>query len=126
MSDLFFPVVYTPDVARSVRFYESLGFERQYQFPPEGEPGYVTLRRGTGRLGIVTTDSPKELIGVELGSGPRFELFVYVEDVDASIDALRAAGVPVLLEPQVMPWGERIAYVCDPDGNPVVVAESAG
>jgi lactoylglutathione lyase len=49
------------------------------------------------------------------------ELCVYVEDVDEMVTAARAAGVPVLLEPVDQPWGERIAYVEDPDGNLVML-----
>ena len=33
-------------------FYERLGFVRTYQFPPEGEPGFVTLERGDSSIGI--------------------------------------------------------------------------
>jgi lactoylglutathione lyase len=28
----------------------------------------------------------------------------------------------VLREPATMPWGERVAYVLDPDANPVALA----
>ena len=50
---------------------------------------------------------------------PGFELFVYVDDVDAEAKRFQSA----LLKPPVnMPWGERIAYVRDPDGNPVALA----
>ena len=31
--------------------------------------------------------------------------------------------MPVLAEPEDMPWGERMAYVSDPDGNPVALAQ---
>jgi hypothetical protein len=48
-----FPVIYTRDVTRAVEFYEQLLFEKQYQFPPDGEPGYVGLRRDAAELGIV-------------------------------------------------------------------------
>ena len=45
--------------------------------------------------------------------------------VDTLIEALRTEGVPVLSEPADMPWGERIATVADPDGNPVALANEA-
>jgi lactoylglutathione lyase len=118
-----FPVIYARDVTRTVEFYERLlGFEKQYQFPPDGEPGYVGLRRDEADLGIVHESSPRRLIGVDVGDGPRFELFVYVDDVDDAIDSMRAAGIPVLREPENMPWGERVAFVADPEGNPVTLA----
>jgi lactoylglutathione lyase len=41
------------------------------------------------------------------------------------VAALRAEGVTVLGDPADMPWGERIAAVADPDGNPVALANQA-
>ena len=59
---------------------------------------------------------------MQLGTGPRFELFVYVENVDVLFGALKAVGVKVIAPPDNMPWGERVAFVTDPDGNPVALA----
>lgn len=120
-----FPVIYADDVERVVRFYERLGFRVHYRLPPEGDAGYVGLRRDGSDLAVVTSASPRELIGVEPGDRPRFELFVYVDDVDASVAALREAGAPVLREAEDMVWGERVAYVADPEGNPVALAAPA-
>ena len=113
-----FPVIYARDVALVASFYERLGFERVYEF---GD-GYVSLQRGDASLGVTTVDSPKLLAGVEAGTAPRFEMFVYVEDVDATVAAL---GAPVLAEPKDMPWGERVAYVTDPEGNPVALGQAS-
>jgi lactoylglutathione lyase len=117
-----FPVIYAEDVERSVRFYEELGFEEHFRLPAHGEPGYVGLRRGDWELGVVTANSPQQLIGVEVGSKPRFEMFVYVADVDRLVEQLRGAGVMVLRGAEDMFWGERVAWVADPDGNPVALA----
>lgn len=46
---------------------------------------------------------------------------MYVDDVDAAVARLRAAQVPIVLEPTEQPWGERVAYVSDPDGNLVML-----
>lgn len=118
-----FPVVYVRDVPRAAAFYEGLlGFVRQYQFPPEGEPGYVGLKRDEADLGIVHESATLALDGRGLGDGPRFELFVYVDDVDETVASMRAAAVTVLREPEDMPWGERLAFVADPEGNPISLA----
>lgn len=120
-----FPIVYVSDVRRSAAFYERLGFVPTYQHPPDGEPGFVNLRRAGAELGLVEERSPLELLGHPKGSGLRFELFVYVDDVDLVLASL-GADVSVVRQPQDMPWGERLAYVLDPDGNPVALAaESA-
>jgi lactoylglutathione lyase len=52
-------------------------------------------------------------------------MFVYVDELDRLIEHLRADGAAVLCDPADMPWGERVAYVADPDGNPVALAEAA-
>jgi lactoylglutathione lyase len=117
-----FPVVYATDVGRTRRFWELLGFAPYYQFPSDGEPGYVGLRRGDCEVGVTAAAWPREQYGLEPGTGPRFEMFVYVDDVDALLPRLRSAGVTVLREPADMPWGERMASVADPDGNPVALA----
>jgi lactoylglutathione lyase len=123
IADRAFPVVFASDVSATAAFFERLGFERHFQLPPEGEPGYVGLRRGAYEVAVVANEWPAEQYGLQLGDGVRFELFVYVDELDRLVEELRAAGVAVLREPTDMPWGERVAYVTDPDGNPVALAE---
>lgn len=116
-----FPIVYVDDVPASVRFYRDLlGFHETYRFPDSDEPGYVALELEDGKLGLSSADFPgihgKPQRPV---TGRPFELCVRVPDVDAFTGELRRAGVAVLAEPADQPWGERVAYVEDPDGNPV-------
>ena len=122
-----FPIVYATDVDTTARFYELLGFERHFSLPgPDGTPGYVGLRRSeASELAVVSRTWPEEQYGVRVGDGVRFEVFVYVNDVDASVAGLRAAGHAVLRGPADMPWGERVGFVTDPDGNPVALAAPA-
>ena len=120
-----FPVVYATDVTATTRFWERLGFTRFWQLPPDGDPGYVGLRRDQAELAVSAREWARDQYGLALGSGPRFEIFVYVDDVDALIGDLRAEGATVLRDPAGMPWGERIATIADPDGNPVALANQA-
>jgi lactoylglutathione lyase len=117
-----FPVLYVSNARRSVDFYAKLGYESVYQFPLEGDPHYVGLERGESSLGIADSSWPEAQLGITVGTAPRFELFVYVDDVEAEVETFREAGYKVLQEPATMPWGERQAYVADPDGNPVALA----
>jgi lactoylglutathione lyase len=121
-----FPVVYARDVERSARFYQRLGFQVHVRLPPDGDAGYVGLRRGSAELAVTTVDTPEQLLGVQVGSDPRFELFVYVDDVDETLATLRDGDVRVLKDPEDMFWGERVAWVADPDGNPVALAAATG
>ena len=125
MATRAFPVVYASNVEQTARFWERLGFAQFFRLPDDGAPGYVGLRRGHAELAVVASEWSKEQYGLEVGSGPRFEMFVYVTDVDQMLPRLRAEGVTVLHEPADMPWGERIASVADPDGNPVALANEA-
>ena len=120
-----FPVVYATDVTATARFWERLGFTRFWRLPPDGDPGYVGLRRDQAELAVTAREWAREQYGLARGDGPRFEMFVYVDDVDALIEALRTEGAPVLRDPADMPWGERVATIADPDGNPVALANQA-
>jgi lactoylglutathione lyase len=119
-----FPVVYAVDVSATAAFYERLGFERHFQLPAEGDPGYVGLRRGAYEVAVCASEWPEQQYGLPRAAGIRFELFVYVDAVDALVDELRADGVTVLADPSDMPWGERVAAVTDPDGNPGALAQA--
>ncbi len=122
-----FPVLYAKDVEGVAGFYERLGFEEHVRLPDEkGAAGFVGLRRDGAELAVTTEASPRALAGIEPGPGPRHELFVYVHDVDATLAELRDAGVMILREPADMPWGERVAFVHDPEDNVVTLATAAG
>jgi len=119
MVERAFPVLFAARVSECAAFYEGLGFTRHFQLPPDGEPAYFGLRRGAAELAIVSMDWPRQHYDLEPGERPRFEMFVYADDVDGTVEMLRARGIRVLREPADMPWGERVAYVTDPEGNPV-------
>ena len=122
-----FPIVYCDDLPRSLRFYRDLlGFRVTFAHPEQGEPGFVALQLGEGaELALADVRDPDAvpLHGktVRPASGHGFELCVYADDVDDAVSALRAAGVRVLAEPADQPWGDRMAYVEDPQGNPVML-----
>ena len=117
-----FPILTTPDMPRALGFYRDLlEGEIEYRFPPEGEPGYVSLNMGSGQLGIGLAPDAEAGAG-----GQRFALLVYADSCDEAVERLRGAGVTVTEEPADQPWGERVARVLDPDGNEVIVGHKAG
>jgi lactoylglutathione lyase len=115
LADRSFPIISVADLGATRRFYEQLGFRQVYQFPTEGEPGFVTMERGTDSIGIGA--------GGE-ASGDSFGYWVYVDDVDGIFDALTAGGAPIVAEPEDQPWGERVAQTRDPAGNLVYLGNS--
>jgi lactoylglutathione lyase len=118
VTDLF-PIVSTPDVQRALGFYRDLlGGEVTYQFPPEGDPGYVALDIGNSHLGIGLSPD-----AVPDAGGQRLALWVYAQSCDEAVERLRDAGIMVTEEPADQPWGERMARVLDPDGNEIIVGQ---
>jgi lactoylglutathione lyase len=118
-----FPILVTDDVPRMVTFYrDRLGFVESYRFPTEGQPAFVVLRLGVAQLGFGTSDGASLHGRARAASaGNRIEICVYASNVDDAVTALRSAGALVLAEPADQPWGERAAYVADPDGNPILI-----
>lgn len=117
-----FPLIFARQVSRTADFYQRLGFVRHTQSPQEGEPTYVGLRRGSAEVAVVDTSWPERAYGGAFGNGQRSEMFIVVDDVDATVAELRRDDVVVLRDPVDTPWGERTAHVADPDGNPVALA----
>ncbi len=122
-----FPVVYALDVERAARFWEMLGFRRHFQLPAEGEPRYVGLRSDASEAEVAVTSVEWAIdrYGLSMGDGARFEMYIYVADLDEMVRRLADADVPILRDPEDMPWGERIATVADPEGNPIALCQQA-
>ncbi len=117
MLDEMFPILSTPDMSRALGFYRDLvGGTVTYQFPPEGDPGYVAIDIGRSHLGIGQQTEPGEQ------RNDRVALWFYTSDCDAAAARLRDGGAEVLAEPADQPWGERMAIVLDPDGNRLMIA----
>jgi lactoylglutathione lyase len=122
MRTKLYPILTAADLSRSLAFYRDLlGYAVTYQFPPDGEPAYVGLRSGESDLGIGALEPGAAPLPAADG---RFALCGYVEDCDEAVRQLREHGVPVLAEPADQPWGERMAYVADPDGNRVMLLQT--
>jgi catechol 2,3-dioxygenase-like lactoylglutathione lyase family enzyme len=57
-------------------------------------------------------------VATEGGSGtPIPDLSIEVDDVDAALEAMKAAGFPIEYGPVDEPWGVRRFYVRDPFGK---------
>ncbi|HYM52617.1 MAG TPA: VOC family protein [Candidatus Dormibacteraeota bacterium] len=115
-----FPIIYTDDVDSLVTFYvDAFGFELGMHWPAEGPMEYAFLRLSP--LGIGIGRYPRDAVTAEAppNGKAQFELWVYADDVDAAVERVCACGA-TLLEPAAdQPWGERVAFVADPDGHPI-------
>ena len=72
-------------------------------------------------VNLLSIPAARELIepGVVAGpeTGSRFQLTIWVEDVDAACAELGARGVALLNGPMNREWGMRTASFTDPAGN---------
>ena len=128
MAAKLFPMLSCADLGRSLAFYgDLLGGVQTYRFPDDGDPAFVALSIGDvseiGLGGIAT--EPLHGRSQRPATGHRIELCVYVEDVDATCTRAAAAGFEAVTGPADMPWGERAAWVADPDGNLVMLTQEA-
>ncbi|MEV6247853.1 VOC family protein [Streptomyces sp. NPDC051742] len=108
------PVILTAGHDVLLGFYTKLfGAEEVFRVPAEGPAFYVGLRIGDTDLGLVA----KENLGA--GAAPRILLSIAVDDVDETLGRVEALGGSVDDVAHDMPWGQRVAHIQDPDGNPV-------
>jgi len=80
----------------------------------------VFLFDGTMINLLQITEAPELIAPAVVGgrdAGARAQYTVEVEDVDAAVAALRAAGIEVLNGPLDRPWGVRTAAFADPAGH---------
>lgn len=102
------------DPDRSRAFYRDvLGLAVYREFGPPEHPGTVFFL-GNGLL-EVSGQSPEPPRGLAV--------WVQVRDVAAEHARLSAAGVPVLHEPRVEPWGLVEMAVADPDGVRILLVQ---
>ncbi|WP_129844167.1 VOC family protein [Streptomyces sp. RFCAC02] len=109
------PVILSADLDVLIGFYTELfGAEKTFRIPEEGPAFYLGLRIGDTDLGLV---AKKKNPGTR--AQPRILLSIAVDDVDATLARVEALGGTVSGAPNDMPWGQRVAHIQDPDGNPV-------
>jgi predicted enzyme related to lactoylglutathione lyase len=113
------PVITTPNLDRQRTFYERLfGAVETNRFPADGPVFFVGLTLGDSQFGLVNqTDA-------DISVPSRILLSVEIDDVDALLKRVQAAGGRVLGEPTDMPWGQRVAHIHDPDGNMVNLTQT--
>jgi lactoylglutathione lyase len=121
-----FPIIYAKDVAESVDFYvDAFGFEVAYRWPADGALGFAHLKLPGDSRGVGIGSIEGNVHGLPVGDGPaRFELCLYVDDMDEACARLRELGAAELRPPVDEPWGERRAYFADRAGNPIHLAMS--
>ncbi len=109
--------LFVEDLAAARDWYaRAFGLEEHYA----DDVSVVFLFDGT-MINLLQISEASELIApAPIGgrdAGSRMQFTVEVEDVDAQVATLAAAGIPVLNGPMDRPWGVRTAAFADPAGH---------
>lgn len=119
--------LYTRDLARALAFYATLGFSETFRYPPTGEPEHVELVLDGFTLGIATVETARADHGLAPNlEGRAAELVLWTDDADAAFGMLTAAGARALSTPHDWLAELRVAWVSDPDGNPIQLVQRRG
>jgi catechol 2,3-dioxygenase-like lactoylglutathione lyase family enzyme len=103
------------DPERSRRFYRDvLGLAVYRQFGPQDDPGLVFFL-GPGFLEVSGRSAA--------APADKLMIWIQVRDVRAEHERLSGAGVKVLREPVLEPWGLIEMWIEDPDGVRIVLVE---
>lgn len=98
----------TTDMARSLDFYEPLGFPVRYGGP---DADFTSLAAGGGYLNLQ----------LQASWTPHHQVWgrviLWVEDVDEMYQRVLLSGGRPEAAPLDAPWGERFFHVRDPDGH---------
>jgi catechol 2,3-dioxygenase-like lactoylglutathione lyase family enzyme len=105
------------DIARSVHFYEALGFVHKSACTIAGFASFVLGGSGVAACYLNLLEGPHGKVD---GWG---RAIFYVSDVDAFYAQALAAGLMPAFAPQDAPWGERYFHLVDPDGHELSFAK---
>jgi len=118
--------LFVDDVQTAKAFYRNV-FEVETIFEDEVS---AALKFDNLILNLLHVGSAGEIIEPDApgrrDAGPRFQLSVWVDDVDAVCARLRERGVVLLAGPKDRPWGMRTANFVDPAGHSWEVAQRIG
>jgi len=116
--------IYSADVERALRFYNGLGFEERFRYAPHGAPVHVELVLDGFTLGIADADAARTDHGLTPSlDGRTVEVVLWCTDTDDAFARLTAEGAAVLSEPHDWLDDLRVAWVTDPDRNPIQLVQ---
>jgi catechol 2,3-dioxygenase-like lactoylglutathione lyase family enzyme len=109
--------LFVEDLQTAKSFYEAVFgvevvFEDENSVCVKFEQLFVNLLLGSAAQQQV---EPAPVAGRD--SGSRFQLSIWVDDVDAACVAVEERGVDLLTGPVDREWGLRVATFTDPDGH---------
>lgn len=125
-----YTIVYVPDVAASLDFFEqAFGFARRFLHESgtygELQSGETTLSFAAHELGEMNFSGGH--IAAHTSSRPLgMEIGLVTDDVIAAHARALAAGARELTAPTTKPWGQTVSYVRSPDGTLIELCTPIG
>lgn len=121
--------LFVSDVGRSLIFYrDALGFRFEKPAKPDSAEGYS----GNLKIGLYDRSWLPKLFGdrgQQIISGNPFLLSMTVNDLDLVYQELcdRQANISIdiITPPRIMPWGQKILFLNDPDGNLLEIVQAS-
>jgi lactoylglutathione lyase len=129
MAEFLHTMVRITDPERSRRFYEALGFEfeRDMDIVRDGELEATNFFFGIGNhTSVLELTYNHDGRTYDLGTGYG-HIALAVDDLQASLDALREQGIEPEREPyRVREGGSLLCFVRDPDGYRIELIDRSG
>jgi catechol 2,3-dioxygenase-like lactoylglutathione lyase family enzyme len=117
-------ILFSADLPRAIAFYASLGFSETFRVPAEGEPIHVDLTLDGYTIGIASVASTRDDHGLDpVPEGQRVAVILWTDDTVAAFARLTTQGAPALAPPHEWLGRLLIAWVADPDGNPIQIVQ---
>jgi len=118
------PYLFVEDAKAAIDFYKRAFGATEHGMiqTPDGRVAHAevkigdTVMRLCDNLPIFEAKAPTEL------GGTTVEVFLFVEDVDATVRQAEADGATVQQEPTTQFWGDRLGRVKDPFGHHWLIA----
>jgi len=118
--------LFVGDPQRSKGFYSEV-FDGELVYEDESSAAFKFENLLVNLLAVSAAGELIEPASVgAAGSGPRFQLTIWVEDADAACAELSSRGVELLNGPLDREWGVRTAAFADPDGHVWEIAQELG
>jgi catechol 2,3-dioxygenase-like lactoylglutathione lyase family enzyme len=117
-------ILFSQNLPRAVAFYSSLGFTEIFRVPTEGEPIHVDLALDGYKIGIASVASTRDDHGLDpVPEGQRTAVILWTDDTAAAFAELVADGATGLVPPHEWLGRLLIAWIADPDGNPIQIVQ---
>lgn len=119
-------ILYVEDQNKSRDFYQNL----LQQNPVLDVNGMTEFMLSDNcKLGLMPSTGIFKILGTSIphpsqGKGiPRCELYLFLGDVNTCLHRALEVGATLISEAAFRDWGDRVAYVSDPDGHIIAFAE---